>query len=169
MVIADNIFLEVKPMSITGAQIEFNCPKRTDFKRLYDYQIRKISIRYSINNGLNWYPFRPIVPVTGESSIDFSTDVDPIKLVTYTVEDATGFEPTLDSTDVLKLEFVFEMFSTNEAFAAEPNQERVYNVKRVNSTGYALTIPENPVYRVDPDTGLPTKISIIIDGIDVYT
>jgi len=107
--------------------------------------------------------------VTGESSIDFSTDVDAIKLVTYTVEDATGFEPTLDSTDVLKLEFVFELFSTNEAFASEPNQERVYNVTRINSTGYALTIPETPIYRVDPETGFPAKISIIIDGVDVYT
>jgi hypothetical protein len=156
-------------MSVTGAQLEFKSPLKTDFKRVYDYQIRKISLRYSIDDGLNWYPFRSIEPLSGESTIQFSTAEQEVQLITYSTNDDTGFHPTLQLTDTFKIEFVFEMFSTNEAFVNEPNGERVHSVRKINSNAYSLSVPENPIYRIDPATGFPVNISIVIDGLDVYT
>ena len=162
------MWFDLKFMSVTGAQIEFKAPEKTDFKRVYDYQIRKISLNYSIDDGLSWYPCRPIVPVSGEDSIAFSTQDYPIELITYTTEDATDFHPALKLEDTFKLEFEFEMFSKNDVFKDNQNGERVYHVRKRNSNTYSLSEPANPIYRIDPETGFPVNISIVIGGFDVY-
>ena len=45
----------------------------------------------------------------------------------------------------------------------------MYSVRKINSDAYSLSVPENPIYRIDPATGFPVNISIVIDGLDVYT
>ena len=124
-------------MSILGVQINFTVPKVESFKRLYDYKIRAIYVDYSVNGGIDWYPFKEILSPSDSDFINFSTVETPVSLITYTLNEGTVVHPTLYDDSLFTLKFKFELFSTNSAF--EEEGERVHVVELTNTYTYAVS------------------------------
>lgn len=151
-------------MSVAGAQLEFTVPLASAFKRLYDYKIRRIRPFYSVDNGVNWYPFKEVLTPSESDSIPFSTVETPVTLITYS--DNTNPEivhPALHSETQFRLKFVLQIFSNDPRL----QEERIHEITKTNNTVYSFDASD-PVYLVDED-GFPSSISIIIDDMDVYS
>lgn len=158
-------------MSIGSIQIIFSAPRESDFKRVYDYGIRRIGIKYSVDNGDNWYDFKDIDgPLDETGKIAFSSEGNINQLITFTNESADHpGDLTLDSTFILK--FSFDMFSKNSAFDTDayPEKERTHTITMVTAGSETNPYTFGSDELVFPiSDGFPSSISINVTNNDVY-
>lgn len=148
-------------MSTTGLQLSFVCPEKNSFRRLYDYKIRKIKSDYSLDNGITWYPFRVLEPISTTDSIPFGST-----LITYSETTNQSLHPTITpESDIFKLKFDFEFFSNNNT--------QVYNISWENTGSYQIKKSElenaYEIYHLDPVSLYPLDISVDLSDVDIHT